>query len=103
MVGADLVEVAPPYDPSGNTALLGANPVAYDESTFAYLDLRDFWSGVVKSTVFGLLIALICCQKGFETTGGAEGVGRSTTRAVVTSSLSVVIVDFFLSKLLFVI
>ncbi|MBX5482357.1 MAG: ABC transporter permease [Myxococcaceae bacterium] len=84
------------------TTLLGANSVQYDDSTFAYLDLRDFWSGVVKASAFGLLFTLICCQKGYQATGGAAGVGHATTRAVVSASLSVVIVDFFLSKLLFV-
>lgn len=85
------------------TVLLSANSLQYDEATFEYLDLRDFWSGVVKATVFGLVFTLICCQKGFHVVGGAAGVGRATTHAVVTSSLSIVIVDFFLSKLLFVI
>jgi len=51
--------------------------------------------------VFGLLIAVIGCQKGFYTTGGAEGVGRSTTRAVVLASIAILISDFFLTKLLF--
>jgi len=56
---------------------------------------------LIKSAVFGGLISLIGCQRGFDTTGGAEGVGSSTTSAVVTGSLAVLISDFFLTKVLF--
>ena len=80
---------------------LGANPVRYVENTFLYLDLDDLTSGLVKSAVFGGLLTLIGCQCGFDTRGGAEGVGRSTTRAVVAGSLAVLIADFFLTKVLF--
>ena len=81
--------------------LLGANPVTYLGNTFQYMDTNDFLSGVIKAAVFGLLIAVIGCQKGYYTTGGAEGVGRSTTRAVVLASIAILISDFFLTKLLF--
>jgi len=47
------------------------------------------------------VFSLIACLRGYNTTGGAEGVGRSTTRAVVAGSLAVLVVDFFLTKLLF--
>lgn len=81
--------------------ILGANPVIYVANSFQYLDLNDLFSGLIKSAVFGGLLTLIGCQKGFDTTGGAEGVGRSTTSAVVTGSLAVLISDFFLTKVLF--
>ena len=81
--------------------LLGANPVAYSESTFQFLDLNDLWSGLIKAAVFGLLLSLIGCQQGFDTKGGAEGVGRSTTAAVVLGSLAILVSDFFLTKVLF--
>jgi phospholipid/cholesterol/gamma-HCH transport system permease protein len=48
-----------------------------------------------------MLVAAVGCMQGFYTTGGAEGVGRSTTRAVVVASISILISDFFLTKLLF--
>jgi len=80
---------------------LGANPVRYLENTFQYLDLDDLTSGLIKSAVFGGLLTLIGCQCGFDTRGGAEGVGRSTTRAVVAGSLAVLVADFFLTKILF--
>jgi len=78
-----------------------ANPVVYMESTFRYMDLNDLTSGLIKASVFGLLIAVVGCQKGFYTRGGAEGVGRATTRAVVLASIAILISDFFLTKILF--
>ncbi len=81
--------------------LLGANPVVYIDRTYQYLQLNDLFSGLFKAGVFGLILAVTGCAKGFYTTGGAEGVGRSTTSAVVMSSLVILLSDFFLTKLLF--
>jgi len=81
--------------------LLGANPVVYWEKTFQYLELNDVFSGLIKAAVFGLILSVTGCSKGFFTTGGAEGVGRSTTAAVVMSSLVILLSDFFLTKVLF--
>ena len=63
-------------------------------------DPNDIVGGLIKAAVFGLIFSLIACVRGFYTTGGAEGVGRATTRAVVSGSLSVLVADFFLTKLL---
>lgn len=84
-----------------SVVLFGANPVSYVNRTFQYMDLNDLLSGLIKSAVFGFLLALIGCQQGFYTTGGAEGVGRSTTAAVVVASIAILISDFFLTRLLF--
>ncbi|HVT44472.1 MAG TPA: ABC transporter permease [Thermoanaerobaculia bacterium] len=81
--------------------LLGANPVIYQQNTFQFLEMNDLWSGVIKAAVFGLILTLTGCVKGYYTTGGAEGVGRATTSAVVTASLTILLADFFLTKLLF--
>ncbi len=81
--------------------LFGANPVTYIESSFQFMELSDVTSGLIKAAVFGFLVALISCQKGLDTGGGAEGVGRATTRAVVLASIAVLISDFFLTKILF--
>jgi len=81
--------------------LMGANPVVYWEKTFQYLDLNDVFSGLIKAAVFGLILAVTGCSKGFFTAGGAEGVGRSTTAAVVMASLVILLSDFFLTKILF--
>ena len=64
--------------------------------------LNDIVSGLMKTVFFGLFIGLIACYEGLRTTGGTEGVGRSTTYAVVISSLAIFIADFFLTKLFIV-
>jgi len=81
--------------------LMGANPNSYKANTFQYMDVSDLTSGLIKAAVFGFLLALIGCQQGFYTRGGAEGVGRSTTSAVVLASIAILIADFFLTRLLF--
>jgi phospholipid/cholesterol/gamma-HCH transport system permease protein len=81
--------------------LMGANPVSYLHASFQFMDLKDLFSGLIKAAVFGFLIAVIGCQQGFYTTGGAEGVGRSTTKAVVLASIAILISDFFLTRMLF--
>lgn len=81
--------------------LFGANPITYIDNSFQFLELSDVTSGIIKAAVFGLIFSLIACVRGYYTEGGAEGVGRSTTRAVVGGSLSILFADFFLTKLLF--
>jgi phospholipid/cholesterol/gamma-HCH transport system permease protein len=78
-----------------------ANPVTYVDNTFRFMDLDDLFSGLIKAAVFGLIIAVVGCQKGFYTRGGAEGVGQATTRAVVLASIAILVSDFFLTKILF--
>jgi len=81
--------------------LMDANPVIYQANSYQFLSMNDIWSGVIKSGFFGLILTLTGCVRGYYTTGGAEGVGRSTTRAVVEASLIILLSDFFLTKLLF--
>jgi len=81
--------------------LFGANPISYIDNSFQFLELSDVTSGIIKAAVFGLIFSLVACVRGYYTEGGAEGVGRSTTRAVVAGSLSILFADFFLTKLLF--
>ena len=81
--------------------LLGANPITYVENSFQFLEVSDVTSGIIKAAVFGLIFSVVACVRGYYTEGGAEGVGRSTTRAVVSGSLAVLFADFFLTKLLF--
>lgn len=66
-----------------------------------FLDIWDLISSMLKALVFGGLIAIIGCSWGLTTTGGAKGVGQSTTTAVVTSLLAIFIVNFFLSWIMF--
>jgi phospholipid/cholesterol/gamma-HCH transport system permease protein len=84
-----------------SVGLFGANSYLYMERTFQFLEVNDITSGLIKSAFFGLTLAVTGCAKGFYTSGGAEGVGRSTTSAVVTASLYILLSDFFLTKILF--
>lgn len=62
--------------------------------------LGDFFEGVIKAVFFGFFVSLIGCYHGLKVKGGAEGVGKATARAVVASSICVMILDYFLTKLL---
>ncbi len=81
--------------------LFQANTVQYWHSTFQYLQINDVTAGLIKAAFFGLILTVTGCSQGFYTSGGAEGVGRSTTTAVVMASLSILLSDFFLTKILF--
>lgn len=80
--------------------LYGLDPSLYIQSAKAGLAMSDLVGGMVKPIVFGLIVGLISCYKGLSTTGGTVGVGQSTTSAVVTASVNIIIADFFLSKIL---
>jgi len=71
----------------------------YFRSAVQTVDLMDFGSGIAKAAVFGVIIAVVGCSKGFTVTGGTEGVGRATTETVAISSVAVLLSDFFLTKL----
>ena len=62
--------------------------------------IEQFYIGLIKATAFGAIIAVVSCAKGFETSGGAEGVGKSTTKAVVLSSMGILISNYLLTVLL---
>lgn len=65
-----------------------------------YVDPVDLYNGVIKAAVFGVIVALIGCYKGYHAKGGAKGVGEATTEAVVASSITVLISDYFLTALM---
>jgi phospholipid/cholesterol/gamma-HCH transport system permease protein len=83
------------------TRVLSANPNIYIRRTVNFLELGDVFNGLFKATVFGMVIALISCYAGFYTKGGAEGVGKATTRAVVISSMLILISDYIMTALFF--
>ena len=64
------------------------------------LFIQDVWMGLIKPFFLGLVIVTIGCHVGLRTTGGTQGVGRSTTNAVVAASVVVLVVDFFVTRLL---
>ncbi len=71
----------------------------YDSLTIA-LKLKEIGNGLIKSVVFGGIIAMVACYVGFKTTGGARGIGQSTTRSVVLSFMLILIADYFLTRIL---
>ena len=81
--------------------LLGINSGIYMEKMISMTELGDLVQGMTKSVVFGFILTLVGCYKGFNTYGGAEGVGRATTEAVVISSVSILIGTYVLTSLLF--
>jgi len=71
----------------------------YFRSAIETATLMDFGSGIAKSAVFGVIIAVVGCYNGFTVAGGTEGVGRATTETVAITSVTVCLSDFFLTKL----
>jgi phospholipid/cholesterol/gamma-HCH transport system permease protein len=68
--------------------------------TQQWLDTEDILEGLIKAAVFGFSVTLIACYKGFNASGGAKGVGRATTDAMVAAALSIFILDYFVGVLL---
>jgi phospholipid/cholesterol/gamma-HCH transport system permease protein len=79
----------------------GASSAQYMKRTWEFLELDDIYVGLVKAAFFGASLALLSCYRGFYSEGGAEGVGRATTGAVVVSFMTILISDYFLSAWLF--
>ncbi len=80
----------------------GQSAYTYAYEFYKLIGTRDLGIALIKATVFGLIIALVGCWRGYRTRGGAEGVGNAPTSSVVTSSLWILISDFFLTKLMLV-
>lgn len=74
---------------------------AFLDSARSFLEISDIWSAMIKAACFGAMIAVIGCSWGLTTSGGAKGVGQSTTTAVVTALLTIFIVNFLLSWVMF--
>lgn len=81
--------------------ILDINKTLYVENMYRYTDLGDLYNGLIKAVVFGLILTLVGCYKGFYTTGGSEGVGRATTESVVLSCVLILIFDYILTALMF--
>lgn len=76
---------------------------SYLRSVITFVTIKDVVDGLIKASVFGFMLVSIACYKGLHARGGTEGVGMATTEAVVTSSILILISDFFLTKLLLLI
>ncbi len=72
----------------------------YWTNGYQNLDASDVFQGLIKPVLFAPVISVVGCYCGLHTTGGTEGVGRSTTRAVVVASVLILVLDFFITKFL---
>ena len=90
MVGAWFIAVGP----------LGVASSVYWNSVWIGLSIEDVWMGLIKPLFLGFVIVTIGCHVGLRASGGTQGVGKATTRAVVAGSVGVLAVDFFVTKLL---
>jgi phospholipid/cholesterol/gamma-HCH transport system permease protein len=78
----------------------GISQALYFSSIRQYVSFSDVFVGCLKTTVFGAIIAIVACHQGLNTTGGASGVGRATTRSVVLCIVFLYTADFFITRLL---
>jgi len=81
--------------------LLGINSTLYINKTIQFVSFSDMANGLIKSAVFGLVLSVVSCSFGMRARGGAAGVGRATTQAVVYSSVLILVADYILTSLLF--
>ena len=81
--------------------ILNINSGIFIKNIIRLVELDDIYNGLVKAACFGLILSVIGCYKGFNTSGGAEGVGRATTEAVVLASVTILISDYFLTAIMF--
>jgi phospholipid/cholesterol/gamma-HCH transport system permease protein len=81
------------------TNLWEISPNTYWADVFNFMTIKTFFHGFIKSFFFALIIVVVACHKGFNTKTGAEGVGKATTSAVVSSIIFILISDYFLTSL----
>ncbi len=80
---------------------LGFNENIYLMNTLNFLSFTDYFSGIVKASIFGFIIAIVSCYNGLYSGKGSFGVGTATTNAVVTSSILILIFNYILTELFF--
>jgi phospholipid/cholesterol/gamma-HCH transport system permease protein len=95
----DLIGIGGAYYVSVN--LMGVDGGMFMDKISIYAGSWDVVSGLIKSSVFGLILTLVACHKGLTASGGARGVGQATTQSVVLSSILILVSDYFLTLLLY--
>ncbi len=85
-----------------SSATIDLHPARYINSVWAWLSTRDIYISLLKASVFGGLIALVCATQGYETRGGAKEVGISTTQAAILSTLYMLIADFLINLVFYI-
>jgi phospholipid/cholesterol/gamma-HCH transport system permease protein len=82
------------------THFISIEPTAYFATMRQYMDFGDVLNGLIKAEVFGFTVVLVCCNIGLNTRGGPREIGAAVTRAVVTSLILILVLDYFVTKLL---
>ena len=84
-------------------ATIGLHPARYMNSAWLWLSTRDIYISLLKASIFGGLIALVCATQGYRTKGGAKEVGISTTKASILSTIYLLVADFIIDFLFYII
>jgi len=79
---------------------IGIEPEAYFAALRSFMQFKDVGTGILKAEIFGFVIVLICCSIGLSTRGGPREIGASVTKAVVASLISILVLDYFVTKAL---
>lgn len=96
-VVADIIGIAGGWAVA--VGFLDFNPTVYIRATVDFVQAGDVGTGLLKAMVFGLIVALMGCYHGYSATGGARGVGRATTNAVVSAAILIFASDYLLTTL----
>ena len=81
-------------------SFIGIEPETYFAALRRYMKFKDVANGLAKAEIFGFVVVLICCSIGLNTRGGPREIGASVTRAVVVSLISILVLDYFVTKAL---
>jgi phospholipid/cholesterol/gamma-HCH transport system permease protein len=82
------------------THFISIEPASYFATMRQYMDFGDVLNGLIKAEVFGFVVVLVCCNIGMNTRGGPREIGAAVTKAVVTSLILILVLDYFVSKAL---
>ena len=83
------------------TNILGISASSYWHGTFDAIQIRDFYTGLIKAGFFGAIISSLACYLGLGVTGGAQGVGVATTRTVVLTIVALIFVDLIFTSVFY--
>ena len=84
-------------------ATIDLHPARYMNSAWLWISTRDIYISLLKGSIFGGLIALVCATQGYSTKGGAKEVGNSTTQAAILSTIYMLIADFLINLVFYII
>ena len=97
---ANVIGVAGAYFIS--TGLYGIDKASYLHFMFTVMSVKDVYSGLIKAALMGFVVSSVCCNVGLSSSGGAKGVGVGATKAVVISSVAILVGDYLLTTLMMV-